>query len=390
MVYEKRSFSITFSVMAVFFVSMCLGAITPVIAKLMSVYPDVPPATITYVMSIPSLVAIPAAIITGKLAGKKIKYKTITIICILLFIIGGCAPTFLSGFKTLLVTRAIFGIGMGGLTVLGNPLVTSFYAKEKRANILGISTFVAFGGSMVMQYIGGFLADVKWNYVFLTHAVAIIALILVMFFLPEPDLKEDANQEVQNKKDKIPGKALAVAILFSFSGMLITPLLFNSSVLVSEMSSLTTIAATVSVFYSLGCMTGGIIFGKLYQITNRFSLAISMLMTAVGITGVVLSTNVVMMCISMVVAGIGYCSAMPAVLMIIGLVTPKRSVAFATSILFALMNFMSFFATPWMSIIAKITGDAIVAPIVVAIFGFAILGIMLLFVNLFPKEEIQT
>ncbi|WP_423055611.1 MFS transporter [Acetobacterium carbinolicum] len=382
---SKMKLTTTLAVMAVFSITMCLGAITPAIAILMQVYSDVPPATITFVSTLPSLLGIPASIIVGMLVGKKIGIKKMAIILILLFIVTGCAPTFINGFPLLLVSRALFGLAIGGLSVLGNPLVTSLYVEDKRANILGIGTFIAFGGAMVMQFVGGFLADLQWNYVFLTHALAIIPLVLILFFLPEQPLQ--ADEQTQKTKKHIPAKAWAVSLLFAVMGILIMPLLLNSSVISATMSDKATIAATVAVVYSIGCMLGGIAFGPVYKIFKRYCMTFSLIVTAIGMVGVFFSPNITILCVSMFIAGIGYCSAMPAAMMAIGMVTPPESVAFATAIMMALMNVGSFLSTAWLLVIGNITGDAVYSPIMIGAIVYGVIGVLIIFFNPFPKQS---
>ena len=78
---------------------------------------------------------------------------------------------------------------------------------------------------------------------------------------------------------------------------------------------------------------------------------------------------------------------MPAIMMIIGLVTPGESLAFATYIMMALMNFTSFLATPWITLIGNITGDVTRMPVYVGAALMAVLAVTLLFVNMFPQQN---
>jgi MFS family permease len=380
---KKVPFMTTVAVMCIFAISMGLGGITPIMAKLYEAYPDIPTATVTYVSSIASLVSIPGSILVGIVAGRKLRIKPTLIILVVLFVAGGCAPTFVPGFPALLITRGIFGFGMGGLSVIGNPLVTGLYPEDKRAGILGISTFVSFGGSMVFQYVAAFLADMNWTYAFMTHALAVIPLIMVIFFLPDT-----GKQEVQSQKNgyKVPPRAVAMAVIFALMGLMVTPLLFMSSVLAGTISDSAMVAASVSMFYSIGCLIGGAVFGVMYKVLGKHCFGVSAILVSVGIFGAVQSGNLILLYLSMLVAGIGYCSAMPAAMLIIGLVTPQDSVAFATSIMMAVMNAASFLASPWIGLIENITGNAVQMPLYIGAAGSLAIGIILLLINPFPNN----
>ena len=60
---KKVPFMTTVAVMCIFAISMGLGGITPIMAKLYEAYPDIPAATVTYVSSIASLTSIPGSIL---------------------------------------------------------------------------------------------------------------------------------------------------------------------------------------------------------------------------------------------------------------------------------------------------------------------------------------
>lgn len=382
---KKVTPKLSFAIMCVFFLTMTLGSITPIMNKLYEAYANIPTATVTYVNSVTSIVSIPASILIGIIAGKKLSMKKTVTLLVILFIIGGCAPAFIPGFGALLVMRGIYGFAMGGLSVLGNPLVTTYYPEDKRAGILGMSTFVAFGGNIVLQYVGAFLADIHWSYCFLTHAIAVIPLVCILMFLPEAE--KETQVKVERTKNVIPAKAIAVSVIFSLVGLLITPLLFMSSVYAAAISESSVVAATVTMCYSIGSLLGGFIFNILYKVFHKRCIGIALLLAAVGMLGAVTAKSIPILCLSMLIAGSGYCAAMPAIMMIIGLVTPGESVAFATAIMMALMNFMSFLATPWLSLIGNITGDITYMPVYIGAALMTVLAVITMIVNLFPAQD---
>ncbi len=154
---------------------------------------------------------IPASLVAGALAGNKVKYKTLIIIGIILYLIGGFAPAFANNFSTILIERAIFGIGWGLIAPLGNALAISFYEGNKRASILGLGAVIMNLGSIVMQFAGGALAVIGWKYSFYSHALGIVSLIFVIIFLTEPPkVAEPAGAE----KSKIRVRGVVVLTAF--------------------------------------------------------------------------------------------------------------------------------------------------------------------------------
>lgn len=385
---KKVSMKTTIAVMAVFAMSMTLGGITPIMAKLYEAFPDIPTSTVTYISSIASLISIPGSILVGMIAGKKLSMKKTILILVIIFIAGGCAPAFLSGFSAILVSRGILGFAMGGLSVIGNPLVTALYEENERPGILGISTFVSFAGNMVLQYFSSFLANFNWKLAFLGHALAVIPLILVLLFLPD-EKAEAETSEKQNSGYHVPGKAWYVIIVFAIFGLFITPLLYMSSVYAASISTNSLFAASVSLMYSVGCLIAGLVFGKWYKIFKQYCMTVSALMAAGGMFLAVSSTNVPMLLLGMLIAGFGYCTLMPATMMTIGLVTPADSVAFATSLMMAIMNVTSFLASAWMGLIGNITGDAVYMPVYIGIAGFIVLAVLMAIKKPVPAPAVE-
>ena len=118
------------SLLAIFFTSMGVATVSPAMAKLAAQFPSNNYALIS---TLPTLFIVPTTLWAGAVAGKKIRYRTISLVGILLFLIGGIAPFFLTeSFTVLLVCRAVFGIGVGLRASLGNALVMQYYTGKKK------------------------------------------------------------------------------------------------------------------------------------------------------------------------------------------------------------------------------------------------------------------
>jgi len=60
--------------MTLFFMSMAIGAINPVLQNIAEAFPDIPFTTIALVTTLPSLLIIPTTIIAGNIVGTKVSY----------------------------------------------------------------------------------------------------------------------------------------------------------------------------------------------------------------------------------------------------------------------------------------------------------------------------
>jgi len=391
---QKTSALSGFAVLAIAFITMGVGTVTPALNVIFGAFPQESLTTLLLVSTLPSLTVIPATLIAGSLAGNKVKYKNLAIIGILLFIIGGVAPYFASDWTVVLIERAVFGIGLGIISPLPNALAMGLYEGDKVASMMGMITLLMNIGGMFLQFLGGFCAGFGWNFAFLPHALGILSLLAVIFFLPEPP-KQNASIEAGKviTKEKIPGKLWLVAGVFGFSVMLIYPLLVNMSSLL-ETGNLgdSTTAGIVLAFYTIGGMAAGVLFGQIFKATKKYILSIGLFAAAIGIAMVLFGGNVVLVTIGTALAGFAFSIGMPAVFMIVSMIVKPSQQALATSIILAAMNLFAFLSTYWIAITTSITGDALKGPILAGMVILAVLGILFIFLNpmsaiVAPKEK---
>lgn len=389
---QQGSFMSIVAIMSIALMAMGFGAITPAMQSIAAAYPQVPYTTIIYVSTLPTLTLLPASLITGAVAGKRVKFKTLALWGSALFVLSGCAPAFInSNFSYILISRAIFGISLGMIAPLGNAIVFGLYEGDKRASLVGTGTVVMNLGGIILQMLGGTLAGLQWNYSFYSHALGIVSFILILLFLPEPPKVEESlnqDQDKGNKKEKLSGKVWVISILFGLINILNYPTMMNmSTILVERNIGNAAVAGTVLSLFTVGGMIGGAIFGKVFKLTKRYVIAVGVGLMAAGIISVVIAQNVVIMILGTTLMGIGFSIIMPSLFMIIGMIVSPTQNAFAISLLTAISNFAGFLSTYWIYTIKFITGDGIYIPIIIEAIIFVVATIIFLFVNPIPKSK---
>ena len=374
---QERSTALMADILSVFSLSQCLGGITPVIARIGAAFPDIPSTTVMYVSTAASLAGIPASLIAGQIAGRRQSLRTIAILSTVVILVCGCIPALIPLFPVLLITRVLFGFGMGAISVLGNPLVSAHLPGDRQPSALGAGTFAAFGGAMVMQLLAGVLADIRWNYAFLTHALAALPLILMILFLPR-DERKGAQQGHSASLRNIPGLVKLACLLFGICTLLIAPLLVGSSLLASRLTESGILMAAVSICYSIGCMLGGMAFGGLFGRFGSRCMAVALILTAIGMTGSALAGSILMLCAFIAIAGFGFGCLMSSVMTLIGMETPEKAVASATSLMMVASNVFTFFCSGWMNLVGRLTGDVTFMPLRAGAVIYLILAILLM------------
>ena len=153
------------------------------LATIAAKFPEISQTMIQNLISISCIVIIPTTIVVGNLM-QTISKKNIVIAGIVIFLIGGVAPAFMTSFTAILAMRAILGIGVGTCQVVSTAIAIENFSGAEQEKVQGILQASQMAGTAIMVFVGGKLADIQWNYVFYVHLLAILSLILVTIMIP--------------------------------------------------------------------------------------------------------------------------------------------------------------------------------------------------------------
>ncbi|UWG95348.1 MFS transporter [Dehalobacter sp. DCM] len=352
----NKNVTLKVSILSIFFLNMAPTLVIPALHRLSAAFPEIPFSTIVLAQTLPCLLMIPVALISGALAGKKVKFRTMNIIGIILFIIGGITPFFLSNFTSILLSRVLFGIGIGIISPMGNALVLKFYHGQDRVNLVGIGNVFVMSGGIMMQLASGFLCAISWQYTFLVHLIAIIPLLLVILLLPEPD-KEIENDH-HKEKLRMPFAVYGYTLMFGIMVMLNYTMVLNISTIMAERSlGSPALAGLVLSLFTAGGMLAGLVFGNVYKLTAKYTIALGLLITAAGLGFADFAGNIIIFALGSLVTGIGFSTVMPAVIVEIGAIAPPASIGMATGMVIALMNGGMFFSPYYMALVQNISSQ---------------------------------
>ncbi|MGI6216720.1 MAG: MFS transporter [Coriobacteriales bacterium] len=386
----------TVAVLLVQIISMGFVVVTPAMAVFMQYFAEDAAATgmpIQLISTLPTLTTVIGILISGALVGKYVKHRTLAIIATLLFTIFGTWPAVFYDYGTVLICRALCGLGLGLLNPLASAIILGCYTGNKQANLLGWGTLVMNGGGIVLQTLGGILGgmDPTGQLVFWAHLFGIIAVVFA-FLLPNPEIPATDSEGKKMKIHIHRDVWIMFVILFLFQ-MFNYPAMLNAGTILMgtgmDMSSAVVAAGMALNLFTIFGMVAGAIFGTVFKHIKKWIIPLGWILCALGILLVVTAGNVVMLCIGFSLLGIGFDFVLPAMTSWIGLVSNEASYPMSITVMQIGIQLGSFIATYWLQLLLATVGDIVYFPGYVECAFCVVFAIVFVFVNPFKRAENQ-
>ncbi|MFY0572430.1 MFS transporter [Archangium lansingense] len=172
---------------------MASAAISPSLPRLRMAFEWVPGIDlwVRLVVSLPALFTAMGAPLAGVLIDR-FGRKRLLVASVALYGVAGSLPGVLTSLPLILVCRSLLGLAVGGLMTTAAALIADYYAGPERGVVLGRQAAFMGVGGFVFMLGGGLLADIHWRAPFAVYLYAFLILPLILFFLPEPEVKRGA------------------------------------------------------------------------------------------------------------------------------------------------------------------------------------------------------
>ncbi|MHA2399487.1 MAG: MFS transporter [Promethearchaeota archaeon] len=259
--------------------------------------------------------------------------KNLIFITTIIYGITGSAGFFLDSLEAIIVSRALLGVAVAGIMTTATTLIADYSQGEHRNTVMGYqASFLAFGG-IIFLILGGFLANIGWQFPFLIYLMALPLVPGIWLYLYEPDRSilsstSENKQHTSNSSRNFPYLALGVSYIailifqiFFYSILTELPFFLSNSLLLDPELIGIVLASTT---FSAGT------FSLLYKQIKRYFdfvtiFIVSFLITGVGFFIIYLSKDVFGIVLSLLIAGIGLGLFVPNSTVWITSVTPESS-----------------------------------------------------------------
>lgn len=177
---------------------MAGAAVAPALNAISAHFADSNPLLIQFVVSMPALFIILTNLCFPMLC-RVMRTRTIALCGLLLYVVAGSGAFFADNIVVLLVLRALLGVSVGMIMPLSTGLLAYYFPPEEQARLMGLAAAMNQMGGVVATFLAGMLATVSWNYAFLVYLLGLIAVVLVMLFLPNESLMKKDPTTLNSK-----------------------------------------------------------------------------------------------------------------------------------------------------------------------------------------------
>lgn len=172
---------------------MAAAAIAPAMGIIRQHFASSPEILVQLIISLPALFIIITNVFFLKIS-RVWRTRTIAVVGLVLYVVAGTGCFFINNLYFLLVMRALLGVSVGLIMPLSTGLLSYFYPPEEQARLMGLSAAMNQMGGVVGTLLAGVLASIEWNYAFLVYVFGLVALFMIIRWLPNEKLGSSDKQ----------------------------------------------------------------------------------------------------------------------------------------------------------------------------------------------------
>lgn len=283
---------------------MAGAAISPALGLIAKAFPEASETMIKLILTAPSIMIIPFSFLSSYLTSKLTK-RTIIMIGLAIYLIGGVGAQLMSTIESLLAFRLLLGAGVGLVMPLSMSLINDYFTGAERTKMMGYNSAFSNIGGILTMLLAGWLATFGWRIPFNVYFLGLFIFVMIFFFLPKGEVQQPLQQEVKRKVPlAVYGYALAMGgIMVAYYSIATNIALYLGQ---NNLGG-ATLAGTVVSFTTVGGMITSLLLVQVELVFKKF--VIPVMLFAMGIAFLILtfthSVPLVMLGVCMVGFGQG-------------------------------------------------------------------------------------
>lgn len=259
-------------------------------------------------VSVPSF-SVVAMLLLNPFVDKWLNDRQLIMTGLILLSSAGIFPFFVQWYPLVLLSRLVFGMGIGFINAKAISIISQRYQGKERIQMLGIRGSVELIGGASCSLLVGQLLKIHWTLAFLIYGFGFI--ILAMYLLFVPPMEQIEKKEIQKSKQGLNKKDFAMILgMALLSGIVIC---INSSISLRvplfQVDGKTIVggesALVLSLEQGIGIAAGLSFASLLAHIKNRL-LPMALLCLSICLFGIALANNLLTLILSSVGVGFFY------------------------------------------------------------------------------------
>ncbi|UWG97954.1 MFS transporter [Dehalobacter sp. DCM] len=360
----------------------------PLLGSIMQEFPDASPVLLNQTISLPSLLMIPAILITGYLS-RFISKKYMLMFGSFIFVASGFGSMYSPNLEALVIFRAFEGIGMGIVYPLAPSIIAHLFNGKERAQMIGWSNAVGGIFSFFLSIAAGYVALTNWRHAFYFYLIFVVVIVMQAILLPAfPPEKKDrsitqaAGFTVQKTRLGLPVYLTAGAMLI-FMTVAMVNLYYVSIFVATEKMGNTAQVGLATSLITVASITMSFAFGYLFKHLKRYLALLGLVMFAFAYFVYSTAHSMPLIYIGSIFTGVGLGCMFPYMMTRVAQVASKPAKTMAVTLLSLSIyagQFLSGYFTPWLGSLAESTRD--VFTLAGKIFAaFAVFALIYIFVT---------
>ncbi len=277
--------------------------IAPLLASIAITYPDASELMLDQAMSVTALAMIPAMLLTSALA-KHMNKKLLIMGGTAVFMLAGVLAMFTTNIESLIVTRAVLGIGAGIAFPLVPSSIAYLFSGHEKNQMLGWMNACGSFLSFVLSLAAGWVALVDWKLAFLFYLLFVPVLVLQWVFLPNFKPEKLEAQEEGRSKEPVTWKMWVTG-----AGMFVYMILaMVTTFRISYYVEFNDLGTSVQSGMGTSCMTLAslaisLFFAHYYEKLKHFAPVVSLCFAVISFASLALAQNMYAVLGGMVLLG---------------------------------------------------------------------------------------